>query len=49
VMVPVLPCDTPETLAGRVLTQEHIMYPRVLERLLGHDVFFSEETTDKWT
>jgi phosphoribosylglycinamide formyltransferase-1 len=34
VMVPVLPCDTPETLASRVLTQEHIMYPRVIERLL---------------
>jgi phosphoribosylglycinamide formyltransferase-1 len=34
VMVPVLPCDTPETLAARVLTQEHIMYPRVIERLL---------------
>lgn len=34
VMVPILPCDTPETLAARVLTQEHIMYPRVIERLL---------------
>ena len=34
VMVPVLPDDTPDTLAARVLTQEHLMYPRVIERLL---------------
>ena len=34
VMVPVLPGDTPDTLAARVLTQEHLMYPRVIERLL---------------
>lgn len=29
--VPVLPDDTPETLAARVLTQEHRIYPRVVE------------------
>lgn len=30
--VPVLPGDTPETLAARVLRQEHRLYPLVLER-----------------
>ena len=34
-VVPVLPGDTPELLAARVLTQEHLIYPRVLERLLA--------------
>lgn len=34
-VVPVLPGDTAEALAARVLTQEHIMYPRAVERLLG--------------
>ena len=33
-VVPVLPGDTPELLAGRVLTQEHLMYPLAVERLL---------------
>ncbi|MGB5558176.1 MAG: phosphoribosylglycinamide formyltransferase, partial [Paracoccaceae bacterium] len=28
--VPVLPDDTPETLAARVLKQEHRLYPAVL-------------------
>ena len=31
--VPVLDGDTPETLAARVLTQEHELYPRVLEQI----------------
>ena len=34
-VVPVLPGDTPETLAARVLTQEHRIYPRALARLLA--------------
>lgn len=34
-VVPVLPGDTAETLAARVLTQEHVIYPRALERLLA--------------
>ncbi|MCW5668241.1 MAG: phosphoribosylglycinamide formyltransferase [Hydrogenophaga sp.] len=34
-VVPVLPGDTPELLAARVLTQEHVIYPRAVERLLG--------------
>jgi phosphoribosylglycinamide formyltransferase-1 len=33
-VVPVLPGDTAQALAERVLTQEHVMYPRVIERLL---------------
>ena len=32
--VPVLPGDTPESLAARVLTQEHIIYPRAIAALL---------------
>ncbi|PWW47696.1 phosphoribosylglycinamide formyltransferase [Melaminivora alkalimesophila] len=35
-VVAVLPCDTAETLAARVLTQEHEIYPRaILAHLLG--------------
>ena len=34
-VVPVLPGDTADTLAARVLTQEHVIYPRALERLLA--------------
>ena len=33
--VPVLPGDTPDTLAARVLEQEHILYPAVLRRFAG--------------
>ncbi|MCL1962199.1 MAG: phosphoribosylglycinamide formyltransferase [Desulfovibrionaceae bacterium] len=32
--VPVLPGDTAETLAARVLTQEHLIYPRAIADLL---------------
>jgi len=32
--VPVLPDDTAETLAARVLTQEHLIYPRAIAALL---------------
>ena len=34
-VVPVLPDDTPDTLAARVLTQEHLIYPRAVEKLLA--------------
>lgn len=34
-VVPVLPGDTAQTLAARVLTQEHLIYPRVVERLVS--------------
>ena len=33
-VVPVLPGDTADTLAARVLTQEHIIYPRAVRALL---------------
>ena len=35
--VPVLPDDTPDTLAARVLIQEHRLYPAVLRRFAGGD------------
>ena len=33
-VVPVLPDDTEDSLAARVLTQEHLIYPRAIARLL---------------
>ena len=33
-VVPVLPGDTADTLAARVLTQEHVIYPRAVRALL---------------
>jgi len=33
-VVPVFPGDTADTLAARVLTQEHIIYPRAIAQLL---------------
>lgn len=35
--VPVLPGDTPDTLAARVLVQEHKLYPAVLRRFASGD------------
>jgi phosphoribosylglycinamide formyltransferase-1 len=35
-VVPVLPGDTAEVLAARVLTQEHLIYPQVISALLWH-------------
>jgi phosphoribosylglycinamide formyltransferase-1 len=34
-VVPVLPDDTEHTLAARVLTQEHLIYPRAIETFMG--------------
>ena len=34
-VVPILKTDRPDTLAARVLTQEHRLYPEVIERLLA--------------
>lgn len=36
--VPVKPGDTPETLAARVLVQEHLLYPAVLRRFALRDL-----------
>ncbi|MDT8346068.1 MAG: phosphoribosylglycinamide formyltransferase [Thermohalobaculum sp.] len=33
-VVPVIPGDTPDSLAARVLRQEHILYPRILDAFL---------------
>ncbi|MCY1381400.1 Phosphoribosylglycinamide formyltransferase [compost metagenome] len=33
-VVPVLPGDTAAALAARVLSQEHLLYPRAIARLL---------------
>jgi phosphoribosylglycinamide formyltransferase-1 len=33
--VPVLDADTAESLAERILTEEHIAYPEAVERLLN--------------
>jgi phosphoribosylglycinamide formyltransferase-1 len=33
-IVPVLPCDSAETLAARVLVQEHLIYPQAIKALL---------------
>jgi len=33
-VVPILPGDTADTLAARVLSQEHLLYPQALRRLL---------------
>ena len=33
-VVPVLPDDTADTLAARVLTQEHVMYPQAIAELI---------------
>ncbi len=34
-VVPILPGDTAQTLAARLLTQEHRIYPQVVERLIA--------------
>ena len=36
--VPVLPDDTIDTLAARVLEQEHILYPRTLQRIASAEI-----------
>ena len=35
-VVPVLPNDTVDSLAARVLTQEHLIYPKAVAELLAH-------------
>lgn len=43
VTVPVMPGDTPETLAERVLVQEHILYPTTLQRIATGEIILSGE------
>ncbi len=43
VTVPVMPGDTPETLAERVLVQEHVLYPATLQRIATGEIILSGE------
>ena len=36
--VPVLPNDTPDTLAARILEQEHLLYPQTIQRIASGDI-----------
>ena len=36
--VPVLPGDTPETLAARILEQEHALYPQTIQRIASGEL-----------
>ena len=36
-----MPDDTPETLAARVLAQEHILYPKTLQRIASGEIDLS--------
>jgi phosphoribosylglycinamide formyltransferase-1 len=40
--VPVLPGDTPETLAARVLVEEHRIYPEALAMLARGEVIYED-------
>ena len=42
-VVPVLPDDTAETLAARVLTQEHLIYPQAVARCLARQAGLQQE------
>ena len=53
--VPVLPDDTPDTLAARVLAQEHVIYPRVVDwfargliRIEGNRVRVADAAARQW-
>ncbi len=43
VTVPVLPGDTPESLAARVLEQEHLLYPQVVGALCRGDISWDDD------
>jgi phosphoribosylglycinamide formyltransferase-1 len=42
--VPVLPGDTPDTLAARVLQQEHLVYPRAIRWFLAGELVIEGDT-----
>jgi phosphoribosylglycinamide formyltransferase 1 len=44
VVVPILKADTAQSLAARVLTQEHLLYPRVMAQLLSNQMCKNEES-----
>lgn len=41
--VPVLPNDTPESLAARILQQEHILYPECLARIASGEATLAQD------
>ena len=41
--VPILPADTPDTLSARILTTEHLIYPKALAMLARGDVAMSKD------
>ncbi len=43
VRVPVMPGDTPEKLAERVLVQEHILYPATLEKIATGEITLKKD------
>lgn len=45
-VVPVLPGDTAETLASRVLTQEHLLYPRAIAGWLERQTAVADATLE---
>ena len=47
VEVPVLPDDTPESLAKRVLAQEHLLYPKTLQRIALGEIDLSTMTRNR--
>ena len=42
--VPVMPRDTPETLAARVLEQEHLLYPQTIQRIASGEINLDSPT-----
>jgi formyltetrahydrofolate-dependent phosphoribosylglycinamide formyltransferase len=48
--VPVLPGDTPPVLAERVLAVEHLLYPRVIQRLAAGEIRLRDDgTAEGWS
>jgi phosphoribosylglycinamide formyltransferase 1 len=45
--VPVMPDDTPETLAARVLIQEHALFPKVLQKIARGEIVIPGYTKGK--
>ena len=46
--VPVLPDDTPDTLAARVLEQEHIIFPKAIRMFIEQRNHFRIHVGDEW-
>ncbi len=46
--VPVLPGDTPDSLAVRVLKEEHILYPRIVGEFVDSFLLNNDQTLSSW-